>query len=139
MECYFIVDRAKQESIDQYSNNTCFHYYVYRSKFERKFLAKRLENDLASIAYNKDTFIIADGEAYWTLRAALYCKKISKCYVYEMVTDFPHHVYYYSKERYSDSFIKKIFRYANAYYKLLAIKQADSFILLTEGMREIIS
>lgn len=138
VECYSIVDRSKQEFIDQYTNNTRFHYYVYRSKIERKTLAKKLANDLASIANNKDTYIIADGEAYWTLRAALYCKKISKCHVCEMITDFPHHVYSYSKERYSDFFIKKIFRYANAYYKLLAMKQADSFILLTEGMRDYI-
>ena len=138
VECYSLIDGSKKEFIEQYTKADTYHYYIYQSKHERKAIAKKMASDLAQTISDKDTFIIADGESYWTLRAALYCRNTCGCHVCEMITDFPHHVYSYSKERYYDNIIKRILRYANAYYKLFAIRQADSYILLTDGMKDYI-
>lgn len=113
-------------------------YFYYSKKSKRYEVCKKLAYKLADVINPKDDVILADAEAYWTLRAALLCRKKCGCKVLEMITDFPHHVYSYSTSLHKDGYLKRLIKYANAYMKLFYIKRADAYILLTEMMTRVV-
>ena len=115
-----------------------FRYFYVRDRLERKSIAAEIANEICDRIDPRHDIILADGEAYWTMRAAIMCRKQCGCKILELITDFPHHVYSYSQESFHDNPVVKTLRFTNAYYKLLDMRKADGYILLTEGMTDIV-
>lgn len=122
--------------ISSLSNPDGIVYYSYSTKIERTQMAKKIAKDISLVVNPKTDVIIADTDSYWPLKAALYCRNKTGCKVVGLTTDFPQHVLYYAKKKMS--IINRILKAINAYSKLPCIKNADAYILLAEGMREII-
>lgn len=118
------------------SNSDSINYYCYSKKTERTQMAKKIAHDISLAINPKTDVIIADTDSYWPLKAALYCRKKTNCKIIGLTTDFPQHVLYYAKKKMS--ILNRILKTINAYSKLPYIKKADAYILLAEGMREII-
>lgn len=114
------------------------NYFYYSDKSERHNTCKALALSLINEINPEQDVILADAEAYWTMRSALICKSKCKCKIVEMITDFPHHVYSYSTSIHKDNIVKKILKYSNAFLKLYYIKKADAYILLTEMMTSVV-
>ncbi|MBO6193565.1 MAG: glycosyltransferase family 4 protein [Clostridiales bacterium] len=120
-----------------------FEPYIEKDDFEYYFIRKKrfgfinidgASDELARMI-DKDTIIIADGEAYWTLVVSLK----QKCRVINLITDFPHHVASYSSSNKKRGIVyRKIYQLYAKYYKLYRFKKADGFIFLTKYMSEVI-
>lgn len=134
---FTMISVHMQEYTQAYGSSK-WNYFYYSNRFERKSTAKKIADEAAKIIDSKNDIILADAEAYWTMRAALYCRKKCGCHILEVITDFPHHVYSYSEERMNDQIFLRMMRYVNAYSKLFAIKSADAYVLLTENMTDVV-
>jgi glycosyltransferase involved in cell wall biosynthesis len=108
-----------------------FHYLFYNKKNAGAFLKTSFE--LAKNYISEDSIIIADGEAYWTLRLAL---RFRKNKVINLITDFPHHVASYSTKMANKPKLYRSLYNIYAMHKLVYFRKADAFILLTAQMTD---
>lgn len=122
-------------------NDPHFHYIDKEGTSSNHIKYGKTALNLAKVAMEyvePDDIIIADTEAYWPIRAALYCRKFTKRPIIGVITDFSHHVYMYGKERASDNILIQCLKFAFQYYKLNAVRKANAYVLLTENMTEVV-
>lgn len=137
VKVYSFIDSKYDKYIDR--NSDIIYQIIKGTSYIEKInaynhLAKEITNK-----NNKNDIILADGEAYWTLRTALKSRKIKGNKVVALITDFPHNVYSYSSQKSKQNYIVRKVKELYAYSKLRTLSQADAFILLTKQMHEVIS
>lgn len=136
VKIYSIVDKKFRKYL---KNTDSIYYEFYNSQtyFSKVKAYKNLAKKIRINEKNKMT-IIADAEAFWTLKAAIRTRKYLKSKIIAVVTDFPHDVYSYSSKRRKKTMLDKL-KEVYAKQKIRTFKRADGFILLTKHMKEVVA
>lgn len=133
---YSLVNEANKKYLSDLTN---ISYEFYKSdSYLSKLRAYRNIAKQIKLREHSDSVIIADGEAYWTLKAAIKSRRLSKNRVVALITDFPHNVYSYSSRRRQKAIFDKLKEFY-AKQKLRTFRSADGFILLTEQMKNVVT
>lgn len=136
VKIYSIVDKKLQKYLST-TENIFYQLYDPGSLFSKARAYKSIAKQIKKNEQEKVT-IIADAEAFWTLKAALKSKKYLNNKIVALVTDFPHNVYSYSSKRKKKALLDKLKEFY-AKQKLKTFRKADGFILLTKHMKEVVA
>lgn len=130
----------KEDYTKYIDSGNLFSYVIIKgnSYAEKRYALNRMVKKVLEII-DTDDVIIADGEAYWTLKAALKTRNTKGNTVVALITDFPNNVYAYSSNINQQNIILRNIKKLYAKSKLNTFRKADAYILLTQQMREVVA
>lgn len=136
VKIYSMVDKKLQKYLSS-TEDIFYQLYKPESLLSKVKAYKSIAKQIKTNEEGKVT-IIADAEAFWTLKAALKSKLYLNSKIVAIVTDFPHNVYSYSSKRNKKDFLDKL-KEVYARQKLKTFRKPDGFILLTKHMKEVVA
>ena len=133
---YSIINLTYKKYLNS-NKDILYHFYDPDSYLSKLKVYKSISKEIG-LRENSSNVIIADAEAYWTLKAAIRSRKLNKNKVIALITDFPHNVYSYSSKRDQIVFLDKL-KEVYAKQKLRTFRKADGYILLTKQMKNVVA